>query len=303
MVTLLAAGVLLALCSACVLTAARARRSAHQARSSAAQAELQRAAALHRATMARRNERALIAADVHDDSIQVITAALMQVRDLAARLADPDDRARALRAGDELAQALGRLRRLVFDLDVETDDDTPLEAACRSLVEQTGHGLQVCVDIDADGLVDEPAGAARSLLLRNLREAVANAVRHGDPANVIIRLRSIGGGTEVEVSDDGSGFDVLQPALEGHLGLRSMRHRVERAGGRFELVSVPGSGTTVASWVPDEMDLRSVHETSSHGGGDGLEPRVGTELGQDVLNVVANGVEAQEQPLRDRLAR
>lgn len=269
----------------------------------ALRAERLRAAAARREATARHNERALIAADVHDDSIQVITAAQMQMRSLAARLTDVDDRARVLGTADELGRALQRLRRLVFDLDLEADDDTPFESACRSLLEQAGRDVGVRVHIDAAGLTGEPAGSARSILLRNVRESVANAVRHGAPASVSIRIRSIGGGTEVVVSDDGSGFDVLRTPSEGHLGLRSMRRRLERAGGRFELSSSAESGTAVVSWLPADLDLRAVHETGSHRGGDSLEAGVGPQLGQDILNVVANGVEAEEQPLRDRLAR
>jgi signal transduction histidine kinase len=281
----------------------RTRRSMRALASVLSHAEVQRRAALHRAATARRNERALIAADVHDDSIQVVTAALLQLRKLEQNLEEPIDRALATIVSEALSRAIARLRRLVFDLDLEVDDNTPLATACASLVHEVNDGLGIRFDIDAIDLGTEPSDAARSLLLRNVRECLTNAVRHGEPTTVSVRIRSVNGGTEVAVADDGHGFDVRSAVPAGHLGLRSMRSRMERAGGRFAIDSAGGQGATVVSWLPSELDLRAMHEPGAHGGGDGLETRVGAELHEQVLNVVANRVEAEEESLGDRLTR
>jgi signal transduction histidine kinase len=263
---------------------------------------MQRTAALHRATGARRNERALIAADVHDDSIQVVTSAMLRLRRVVDRLDDQVDRDALMAVHGDLSDAMGRLRRLVFDLDIDVDDDLPLATACTALAGEVTDDLAISIDVHCDALLDEPAASTRSLLLRNVRESLTNAVRHGEPTSIIVRLRSIDGGTEVSITDNGRGFDMRDVARDGHLGLRSMRRRVERAGGRFGFDSALGQGTTVTSWLPMAIDLRAVHEPGADGSGDRFEPRVRAQLHQDVLHVVADGVHAEEQPIGDRLA-
>ena len=253
--------------------------------------------------MARRNERALIAADIHDDTIQVVTAAAMRVDRLASALAEgSDERATLAAISDDLRNSIGRLRRLVFDLDLDVADDLALGDACRLLAADVAAGVAVHIDVDAPPLAARPSASSRSLLLRNVREALTNAARHSQPATIVVRVRSVANGTEVSVIDDGVGFDPTQAVPPGHLGLRSMRRRVERAGGRFELETAPGAGTTVVSWLPTDLDLRAVHEAGLHRGGNRLEPGVSTELHEDVLHVVADGVHAEEQPIGDRLA-
>jgi signal transduction histidine kinase len=263
---------------------------------------VQRTAALHHASTARRNERALIAADVHDDSIQVVSAAVLLMEKLESTHTDGVDRAMVAAVRHDLREAVNRLRRLVFDLDLDLSDDLSIADACHALADDVAADLAIEITVDDAQLDVEPSPSSRSLLLRNVREALTNAARHGQPSQVTIRIRSVDDGTEVSITDDGDGFDVHVAVPSGHVGLRSMRRRVERAGGRFAVESAPGDGATVMSWLPTELDLRAVHQAGAHRGGNGLDARVGAELHEDVLDVVADRVHAQEQPIRDRLA-
>jgi signal transduction histidine kinase len=88
--------------------------------------------------------------------------------------------------------------------------------------------------------------AARSLLLV-IREAVLNALRHAGPTRVSIRLAFTAHGVEVEVEDDGCGFDAALVTAAGgqHYGLIGMRERVEKLGGNFEVGSRAEKGTVV----------------------------------------------------------
>jgi signal transduction histidine kinase len=66
-----------------------------------------------------------------------------------------------------------------------------------------------------------------------------------------VRLRQDDGRLTLEVADDGSGFDPGLPELRSkHLGLTSMEERAKELGGRLEIRSARGSGTTVALEVP-----------------------------------------------------
>ena len=88
-------------------------------------------------------------------------------------------------------------------------------------------------------------------LLRIVREAVNNAVRHGAADQIDIRLGSERGRLSIEVVDDGSGFDVADRSeLIGHFGIRGMRERARRIGADIAIWSSPGTGTTVCVGVP-----------------------------------------------------
>ncbi|MBZ5583918.1 MAG: ATP-binding protein [Acidobacteriia bacterium] len=83
------------------------------------------------------------------------------------------------------------------------------------------------------------------------REAVHNAVRHGQPGEVSVQLQYEDGIIRLRVADDGRGFDTRQALSAGEsFGLVGMRERVERLGGRFDVRSAPGAGTEILAEVP-----------------------------------------------------
>jgi signal transduction histidine kinase len=89
---------------------------------------------------------------------------------------------------------------------------------------------------------------AEVMLLRVGQEALANVRQHAAARQVQVRLRYGEGQVGLEITDDGVGFDPGQPGA-GY-GLPGMRARAEEAGGRLEVRSSPGSGTTVSVVVP-----------------------------------------------------
>jgi signal transduction histidine kinase len=64
---------------------------------------------------------------------------------------------------------------------------------------------------------------------------------------VVLSLRTDQQGAEISVSDNGKGFDRSNRAAEGHLGLRILQDTIREAGGALEILSVPGTGTTVTA--------------------------------------------------------
>jgi chemotaxis family two-component system sensor kinase Cph1 len=87
-------------------------------------------------------------------------------------------------------------------------------------------------------------------LFRIVQEAVNNVLRHAQAQHVQVILTRDDDHVQVHVADDGRGFDVQRPRSGVHIGLWSMRERVEQLGGRFEVRSAPGQGTTVTAVVP-----------------------------------------------------
>ena len=108
------------------------------------------------------------------------------------------------------------------------------------------------VEIELD--VDDAAGSGGPRdreVLRVAQEALQNALRHAGPRRLGVRLGRRDGRLELEVADDGAGFDPADPALRSRrLGLTSMEERAQRLGGTLEIRSAPGAGTTVRLEAP-----------------------------------------------------
>ena len=85
-------------------------------------------------------------------------------------------------------------------------------------------------------------------LLRVLKEILTNARRHSGARNVEVRLQADDEAIQIEVADDGRGFDP--GSARAGIGLVGMRERVEGLGGKIELRSRPGEGTKVTVRVP-----------------------------------------------------
>jgi signal transduction histidine kinase len=94
------------------------------------------------------------------------------------------------------------------------------------------------------GTVELPASAEEELY-RIAQEALNNALKHGAPTSVTVRICADKDGAVLEVVDDGCGFDLGSIDMEVGMGLASMRERTERLGGALDVESVPGEGTSV----------------------------------------------------------
>jgi PAS domain S-box-containing protein len=195
---------------------------------------------------AQEEERRRIAADIHDDSIQVIGAAELRAQSLVRRIDDPALRAEAAELQETLGRAVERLRHLLFELRPPSLDRRGLVAALRE-VASVGEGPDVAV---SDRLELEPPREVGALVFRIAREAIGNARRHASASRIEVSVRTDRGGVHLLVRDDGVGFDTTTGPLPGHLGLTTMVERAELAGGRCSIDSAVGSGTTVDAWLP-----------------------------------------------------
>lgn len=216
------------------------------------QSDSDRRRLLDRLVRAQEDERRRIASDVHDDSVQVLTALLLRL-ELLRRNADDEDLASRLVEIEETARAsIARLRHLIFELQPPALDEEGLTAALRALLDEirTVHGLDCQLDAQ---LELEPDPQTRSIVYRIAQEALTNVVKHARATWLRVELSTSHHGVLTRVVDDGSGFPLesRRDGEVGHLGLTSMRERAEMANGRWGVESAGGSGTTVEFWIPD----------------------------------------------------
>jgi signal transduction histidine kinase len=235
--------------------AERAEEELHRSMERLRRTDADRRRLLHYLAQAQEQERERIAADIHDDSIQAITAVGIRLEMLKRRLSDPE----ALHAMDELegsvVMSIARLRHLLFELRPPVLDREGLAPALRIYLEEVTRDANITYRLD-NGFLSEPDPETRTVLYRIALEALSNVRRHARARRLLVELEEIDGGYLVRVRDDGSGFSLDGPSepLPGHLGLTAMRERAEMAGGWWRAVSAPGEGTTIEFWLPASKD-------------------------------------------------
>jgi two-component system sensor histidine kinase UhpB len=212
----------------------------------------QRRQLLVRSTRTQEEERRRIADDIHDDTMQRLLAIPMWLQAAANDHPEIQTEERFVRLQEVVADAVARLRHMVFELHPRILDDEGLVAAIRAHLDGwTKLGASARFEITNE-LTSEPPQVTRLLLYRIVQEALTNARRHAEASLVTITFKQRAGGFEVIVADDGIGFDVeaAQRSSDDHSGLSSMLERAEVAGGWCRVKNDPG-GTTVEVWVPE----------------------------------------------------
>jgi signal transduction histidine kinase len=198
------------------------------------------------------SERNRLALELHDVVSQKLFSLILTAEAAATVLArDPIDegaaRTQVGRVGELAREALDELRSLILGLrPPELDRDGLAGVLAKEVAVLTRlHGVPIELDTSADR---QPAADAQrdSMILRIADEAIHNALRHSGASRIVVRLSGGERSMVVEVSDDGAGFDPGEARLRSrHLGLTSMEERARELGGRLEITSAPGTGTTV----------------------------------------------------------
>lgn len=197
------------------------------------------------------SERRRIGRELHDDTSQILAAALLALGVAERHLAvDTASSRRSLESARELIErALDQLKVVIYDLRPAMLDELGLLAALRwylkARVERPGLEVLSHFDVRPERLPAE----IETALYRVAQEALANAVQHSDAQHIEFWLEVKPGYAALRVFDDGRGFDLNQARGQG-LGLLSMRERIELLGGRFNVVTEPGLGTRVYAVIP-----------------------------------------------------
>ena len=224
-----------------------------------AAADLQRSLAERRALLehlvsAGEEERERIASDIHDDSIQAITAAGIRLQTLRRELDDPKQLDLLADLEETIQLSISRLRHLLFELRPPALDREGLAAALRMYLNESRDQSPTTFRLE-DKLRSQPDDEARIILYRIAQEALTNVRKHAHASEAEVLIREHDGGFVVRITDDGVGFAPEETvSVPGHLGLAAMRERAELAGGRIRINSAPRTGTVVECWIPSPPD-------------------------------------------------
>jgi PAS domain S-box-containing protein len=195
---------------------------------------VERDAAERHVSEVRETERRRIARDLHDGALQELSAAIATTTDERLR--------------SSLKGVGEQLRAAIYDLRLEEEQTRGFSAALRELVAlhaemPAGGAIELEV---GPGTPERELGKVGAEVLRIAGEALANARRHSGAGAIGISTYVDGDLLRVEVTDDGKGFDPQEePTAAQSTGLRGVRERAALIGGRLQIDSQRGRGTTV----------------------------------------------------------
>ena len=209
------------------------------------------AAQRRRSLQATEAERRRWARELHDETLQELAALRLGLA-VGARAESVEDLRESMQgATHELDARIAALRALISDVRPASLDQLGAASALEDLADRTrARGLEVTLDLDLDRAQTRYIPEVEDAVYRLTQEALNNALKHARATRSDVTLREREGTLELEIRDDGAGFATDEAA--GGFGIVGMRERAELLGGRLEIASRPGEGTSVRVLLPAE---------------------------------------------------
>ena len=195
-------------------------------------------------------DRERIAKELHDDIIQSLFAEGMSLQASLSVAGDPEEiRRRITQSVEHIDRVIRDLRNYIFALTPGAAADRALERSLHDIAQSFSEASNVDIEVRADAEAAARLSTRSADVLQAVREAVSNAVRHSGADLVVISIARASDVVLLEVSDNGTGFDVEGSGGKGH-GLANLSARAEALGGELDIESEPGRGTWVRIRVP-----------------------------------------------------
>jgi signal transduction histidine kinase len=197
----------------------------------------------------REEERGHLARELHDELGALLTAAKLDVARLKSKLGaqPPEVGQRLQHLTETLNSGIALKRRIIEDLRPSSLANLGLTAALEILAREFSDRSGIEVESVLEPVEIDESG--QLTIYRLVQESLTNVGKYAEAAHVVVNVRGYSSHIEVEIRDDGKGFDPRAQRPSTH-GLAGMRHRVEAAGGRLTVDSQPGQGTRIMAVLP-----------------------------------------------------
>jgi PAS domain S-box-containing protein len=215
---------------------------------------------------AQEQERRRLSRELHDEAGQSLTALKIGLQLVLADLPQKleTQRHQMQEAVALTEQTMEKMRRLAQDLRPPALDAIGLIPTLRDLCQDAAQRSGLSVGFTYKDVPHLP-DAINACLYRFLQEALTNALKHAEPGRIWIRIWSNTTEVSLLVGDDGKGFDPKETLLlsgkDGGMGLLGMHERLELVGGKLEIQTSPGHGTSLTARVP--IDRASIERRQS----------------------------------------
>jgi len=206
-------------------------------------------------------ERTRLGERLHDDLLQSVTSAVIELEALAQSTGIPAGSERAIATTREaLRRSVADIREVVAALSegrmlADSAETTPesLPTYIENVIEQWGLSTRVMVEGDLQRIPPTAAMLAGAVI----REALVNVAKHAASGDVAVRVAVTDADLVVSVADRGRGFtteDRKRATREHHLGLDILQRRIREYGGTLQVETSPGKGTKIVARLPiDEV--------------------------------------------------
>ena len=197
------------------------------------------------------HERQLIAYDIHDGLAQDLAGAIMQFQIYAqARQANPKDAAKVFdSAMTMLQQSHAEARRLISGVRPPILDESGVVAAIVHLVYDPAFEQGPKIDFRNRVKFKRLAPILENVIYRVVQEGLSNARNHSKSKEILVSLKQRDDRLRIEIRDWGVGFDP-KIVKDGHFGLEGIRERARLLGGKCNIKSTPGEGTSIVVELP-----------------------------------------------------
>jgi len=196
-------------------------------------------------------ERQRLARELHDSVTQSLYS-LTLLAEAGRRLASAGELERVEEAVTRLGEighhALKEMRLLVYELRPLALQREGLVSAIQQRLDAVERRAGVEAALEVAGTIRLPEPVEEELY-RIVQEALNNALKHSGATAVTVRIATGPERTEIEIADNGRGFDPEAVSRDRGMGLVGMQERAEKLGGSLAVQSAPGQGTRVTAWV------------------------------------------------------
>jgi signal transduction histidine kinase len=200
------------------------------------------------------DERKRIARELHDESLQTLSALLMNIEmcRLHPDLITPD---KVHMMKDTVTRVINEMTKVIQNLRPTVLDDLGFEAGILWLIDRNLKEKGINCQVNMEALVEDNLPPELQVtLFRIVQEVTSNIARHSQAANVYIHIKNDARMFTMTIEDDGTGFDtgtVFENTMTGRgLGILGMKERAAQVNGILKICSTPNQGTTVLCTVP-----------------------------------------------------
>jgi signal transduction histidine kinase len=209
----------------------------------------------HQLLSAQEEERKTISRELHDEIAQTLTGINVQLGTLKTAAAlDTKDLQNKITSTQRLVEKSVKIvHKFARELRPSVLDDLGLIPALHSYVKSFSQRTHIRIRLRIFAGVEQLDAAKRTVLYRVAQESLTNVARHARATQVEMCIEKLPTAVHMEIKDDGKSFLVeqtLHAKKNNRLGLLGMRERVEMVGGRFNIESAPGQGTTIEVQIP-----------------------------------------------------
>ncbi len=201
---------------------------------------------------AQEDERLRLARELHDQTGQTLTNLLIRLKTIERKSGQPAIKEELGEAQHIVSNTIEQVRDISYSLRPPVLEEFGLAAAIQDMTADLADRTDIKVHFNCD-LESNIKPETEMMLYRIVQEGLTNIVRHSEASNVTVGLREQQQTFYLKIEDDGKGFDPATITVDGEskrLGLLSMNERAELIGGRLNMYSSPGQGTTIEVYVP-----------------------------------------------------